>query len=137
MSNIIELPRYRCHKQVWALKIKAIIPNPRGAELHFENDRYCPFEMPAEWADKHQPQTGGYLVVYEGGYRSYSPAEAFESGYTLLGNSKATVSTVSEEDLERLYWEFDDARSKSPENERLRFKETLRGLVRSLGNEVN
>lgn len=91
MSNIIELPRYQCHKQVWALKIKAIIPNPRGAELHFENDRYCPFEMPAEWVDKHQPQTGGYLVVYEGGYRSYSPAEAFESGYVLIDGREVAV----------------------------------------------
>ena len=27
-------------------------------------------------------QVGGYYVVYTGGYKSWSPAEAFEDGYT-------------------------------------------------------
>lgn len=84
MSNIIELPRYKCHKEVWALKIKAIFPNPRGFELHFDGDRYCPFEMSTDWMIKHAPEVGGYLVVYDNDYRSYSPADAFELGYTLV-----------------------------------------------------
>ena len=33
---------------------------------------------------KHKPEVGGYYVVYEDGYKSFSPAGAFESGYTLL-----------------------------------------------------
>ena len=37
-----------------------------------------------EYIDKHHPQEGGYYVQYEGGYESYSPAEAFESGYTRI-----------------------------------------------------
>jgi hypothetical protein len=37
-----------------------------------------------EYLDKHSPQAGGYYVVYEDGYRSYSPAAAFEAGYTLI-----------------------------------------------------
>ncbi len=32
--------------------------------------------------DKHEPQVGGYYVLYEDGYQSYSPAKAFEEGYT-------------------------------------------------------
>lgn len=43
--------------------------------------------------------------------------------------------SVTEDDLERMYWEFDAARFKS-RDERLRFKEQLRGLVRRLGHEV-
>ena len=31
---------------------------------------------------KHQPTVGGYYVVYKDGYKSFSPADAFESGYT-------------------------------------------------------
>lgn len=93
---IIELPRYQCHKQVWALKIKLVIPNPRGVELHFENERYCPFEMTEEWAIRHQPHPGGYLVVYEDGYRSYSPGREFENGYTLLdGSTSANAASTS------------------------------------------
>jgi hypothetical protein len=30
---------------------------------------------------KHKPEVGGYYVVYKDGYRSFSPAEAFETGY--------------------------------------------------------
>jgi hypothetical protein len=30
---------------------------------------------------QHRPQTGGYYVVYEDGYESFSPAKAFEKGY--------------------------------------------------------
>lgn len=79
-----EMPKYQCHKKVWALKIKGIsLPlNEAGdAELGF----YEPFQsilMPREWLDKHSPEVGGYYVVYEDGYKSFSPAEAFEQGYT-------------------------------------------------------
>lgn len=34
----------------------------------------------ANWYVKHEPNVGGYIVVYEDGYTSYSPAEPFEKG---------------------------------------------------------
>jgi len=88
-----ELPRYRCHKEVWALKIKSIehLPNPEpgrcaaasyGAVLTPEDGRYAPFEVSDDYMMKHRPQAGGYYVLYQGGYQSYSPADAFEGGYT-------------------------------------------------------
>lgn len=91
-SFLRQLPRYRCHKQVSALKIKAVIPNPRGFELHFEDERFAPHEVPASWVAKHRSGpidsfellAGGYLVAYDDGYLSWSPAGAFESGYTLI-----------------------------------------------------
>lgn len=83
------LPRYRCHKEVSALKIKAVIPNPRGYELHFENALFVPMQVSTEWMMKHLPSDhgyshlcGGYAVWYEDGYMSWSPAAAFEGGYT-------------------------------------------------------
>jgi hypothetical protein len=33
---------------------------------------------------KHDPRPGGYFVEYADGYRSFSPAEAFEAGYTRI-----------------------------------------------------
>lgn len=83
----MEMPRYQCHKQVWALKIKGIsLPqNDAGdAELGFEEDGYAPMLLPREWLDKHNPEVGGYYVVYKDGYKSFSPADAFEEGYTRI-----------------------------------------------------
>jgi hypothetical protein len=31
---------------------------------------------------KHKPQVGGYFVQYRDGYKSFSPAAAFEEGYS-------------------------------------------------------
>lgn len=75
----IQMPRYKCHKEVWALKIDAV----DGGELRFTDSRYAPMYVGPAWVDKFNPQPGGYLVVYADGYRSYSPAKAFEEGYTL------------------------------------------------------
>lgn len=86
------IPTYQCHKQVQALKIKAIIPNPRGVELHFEDERFCPIEFGDEWVNRHEPQLGGYVVWYPGdNYVSFSPAEAFEAGYTLVDEMPAAM----------------------------------------------
>jgi hypothetical protein len=91
-----ELPKYRCHKEVWALKIKAIRKvsteihgrGPATAGTVFwivpEDSQYAEFEVPLDFITKHQPQPGGYYVVYKDGYQSFSPAEAFEDGYTRI-----------------------------------------------------
>lgn len=87
-----EMPRYRCHKNVWALKIRSIqqapadCPSPDGGSWRItpENTDYAPFDVPHAWYDKHRPQEGGYYVVYSDGYNSYSPAKAFEDGYSLI-----------------------------------------------------
>lgn len=45
---------------------------------------YAPFFVDQAYMDKHKPEVGGYYVVYEGGYKSFSPAKAFEEGYTRI-----------------------------------------------------
>lgn len=84
MSLTRELPRYQCHKQVQALKIRTMIQTPQGFELHFEDGRFAPHLVAMEWVARFAPMSGGYFVVYDDGYQSYSPAEAFEAGYTLI-----------------------------------------------------
>ncbi|EQC4552725.1 hypothetical protein [Cronobacter dublinensis] len=93
-QNSAEMPRYQCHKKVWALKIAEIttafqsppeVAEPRQFNVIIPEDkRYAPFEISFDYIEKHNPQPGGYYVQYEGGYESYSPAEAFESGYTRI-----------------------------------------------------
>lgn len=85
------MPKYQCHKQVWALKI-AEIKDPTkpgnesdGSRIIVPSDAgYAPFRVGHDYVHKHKPQVGGYYVVYGDGYSSFSPAEAFESGYTLI-----------------------------------------------------
>lgn len=77
-----EMPRYRCHKEVHALKIKEI-QRDAITLLVFEAG-YAAISVSYDWDNKHQPEAGGYYVVYADGYASYSPAQAFEDGYTLI-----------------------------------------------------
>jgi hypothetical protein len=82
-----EMPRYKCHKEVHALKIESLKPRTPddGTLLLTPADAgYAPFILGAEFVKKHNPQTGGYYVVYADGYKSFSPAEAFEKGYTRI-----------------------------------------------------
>lgn len=95
MSTVRELPKYQSHKQVWALRIVQIdyLPNPDtsgnsaaasyGAVIHPE-ENFAPFEVSGEYVIKHKPKEGGYFVLYEDGYQSWSPADTFESGYTRI-----------------------------------------------------
>ena len=76
----IEMPRYKCHKEVHALKIAAV----GGLTIFPAEPGYRSFEVTSGFVDKHQPKAGGYYVVYEDGYQSFSPAQAFEEGYTRL-----------------------------------------------------
>jgi len=88
-----EMPRYQSHKQVWALIILAFeFDADKACETNRETDGsatitpaepgYARFKVGADYVSKHDPKAGGYYVVYDDGYKSWSPAEAFESGYT-------------------------------------------------------
>lgn len=95
MNAETEMPKYKCHKEVHALKIKDIM---RMTEESFTEgddpvvshlvtpveEGYAPFSVDDAWFKKHEPQAGGYYVVYADGYKLYSPADAFEDGYTLI-----------------------------------------------------
>lgn len=91
VNNSIKMPLYQCHKKVWALKIADIqetsTPEQEsdGSKLLVPEDtRYAPFKVDREYVQKHKPQIGGYHVCYQDGYQSFSPAKAFEDGYTLI-----------------------------------------------------
>lgn len=84
MTTQRELPRYRCQKEVHALKI-ARIERDAVTLIHFEPaGQYEPVQVSFSWDTRHRPNAGGYYVVYADGYTGYSPAAAFESGYTLI-----------------------------------------------------
>ncbi len=85
------LPRYQCHKEVRALKIREIRvedvpgdPNCTRTMIVPEEDGFAPFPVTRAYIEKHKPKAGGYFVLYEDGYQSFSPAKAFEEGYTRI-----------------------------------------------------
>jgi hypothetical protein len=90
-----EIPKYKCHKEVHALKIAAIEYDHTKAQAeNRETDGsamivpagggYAPFRVDFAYLNKHKPEVGGYYVVYEDGYKSFSPAKAFEDGYAKI-----------------------------------------------------
>ncbi len=74
-----ELPKWKWHKVVVAVKIEVI----RGEGIFWGSGRHI-FVASRDYFEKHKPEEGGYYVRYEDGYESYSPAEAFEAGYTKI-----------------------------------------------------
>jgi hypothetical protein len=93
MNTSRELPRYRCHKEVWALKIKAVEIKPDGMAILTPCDqRYEAFLVEKEYVDKHKPVADGYFVVYQDGYKSWSPAGPFESGYKGISDSAKEIT---------------------------------------------
>ena len=77
------LPLYTCHKTVEAFKIAAIRPLANGEVMLIGYNAAHSHRESVAYVDKHHPQVGGYYVRYQDGYSSWSPTEAFESGYTL------------------------------------------------------
>lgn len=79
------MPKYKCHKEVYALKIGGIIRDlAGGAAFTPVESGHQQVTLSREYMTKHQPHVGGYYVVYKDGYESFSPADAFEDGYTRM-----------------------------------------------------
>jgi hypothetical protein len=101
MNVDIEMPKYKSHKEVWALKINSIFKDGGEADgsaiITPEEEGYAPFKVDADYLQKHNPQVGGYYVVYKDGYKSFSPAEAFEEGNTLIKETNFLDRLIDEE----------------------------------------
>lgn len=82
-TPVVELPAYKSHKTVRAAKITGFRQNGNfGMPDLLLGEIGSVVAMLPDWHEKHKPQVGGYYVLYEDGYASYSPAKAFEEGYT-------------------------------------------------------
>lgn len=85
MVNGVELPKYVCHKEVRAAKITEIESHESdgtGSHTMKFGEIGCSKFLTDEWKERFKPEVGGYFVQYKDGYTSFSPAAAFESGYT-------------------------------------------------------
>lgn len=85
-----ELPQWQSHKVVRAGKVEAVHVERRGAAARWswivDGARLMATpELMARVPAGINP-VGGYLVRYEDGFESWSPAKAFEEGYTKVEN---------------------------------------------------
>lgn len=78
------LATWRCHKIVSAGRINHIY-----SEMHIGVEQAdgsnLTTEVPSNFFARGKPVPGDYYVAYEDGYASWSPAKAFEEGYTKIG----------------------------------------------------
>lgn len=75
----MNLPQWQSHKKVWADKIRGITPDQQWL---LECGGIV--EDTSELTKRSSPAIGDYYVRYEDDYESWSPAKAFEAGYTKL-----------------------------------------------------
>jgi hypothetical protein len=89
------MQRFKSHKIVTAARIIEVGTSSTGhlGYLLLQGHSTA-VPMPMQWWTKHNPERGGYLVQYEDGYSSYSPAKAFEEGYHLIEGDDAAPHPV-------------------------------------------
>ena len=84
-KGLKDLPTFKCHKEVRAIKIHRILEKQDGSALLIpDKDGFDAISVDENYMKKHEPKSGGYFVMYKGGYKSYSPAKDFEDGYILI-----------------------------------------------------
>lgn len=135
-----ELPAYQCHKVVRAAKITGKEWDANFGELRLifgEIGRWI--HVDKKWVDRNGPiHLQGYYVVYEDGYRSYSPCKQFEKGYSSMNLVKperpvivSGFPGIGKSSLVKMYPNFADSdsslfdKSAFPENYIAHVKETL------------
>ena len=97
------MQRYKSQKEVWAGKIQ-------GVHMAGDGDRVAErvtriqvggrqYEVPADFSARGTPEIGDWLVQYDDGYISWSPAKAFEEGYTLVEERQMGVGGAAMDPL--------------------------------------
>lgn len=94
------LPEYKCHKKVRAAKIVAIEHGDDYVCFHFDVGSTHPKRIIGTdlLQNKPTPEVGWYLVQYDNGYFSFSPAKEFEEGYTPIAETTFGQRLVAERD---------------------------------------
>lgn len=82
MTDTTGMPRYKSHKTVHALEIDKVGWPSNGTRSVAFKDRDPGLELPDDMFSRYSPVPGDFLVVYEDGYKSFSPRKAFLDGYT-------------------------------------------------------
>ena len=127
-SDQVEMPRYRSHKQVWALEIDTV----SGNRLTFRDAGYAAIAAPAEMFTRYTPVPGDFYVVYDDGYKSFSPRKAFVEGYTKIDKEADARRAMNDSIRVR-----DDAKWQVALEEEQAEREVLVELAEQLGEQAD
>lgn len=91
-----QLADWKCHKVVKAGKITQLPMKdvPTGNWLvgvEDINGATAQVKMPPDVFIRGMPMMGDYIVIYDDGYKSWSPAKAFEDGYDRVSEGPASA----------------------------------------------
>ncbi len=78
----MNLRKYQSHKVVEAAKV--VLAKQEGHDIRVDLDNDDWVLLPGHRIPDGADPCAGYYVKYEDGYESWSPADAFEAGYTLV-----------------------------------------------------
>jgi hypothetical protein len=85
-----QLADWKCHKVVKAGKILTFSAGFSGpVTVADANGVPCKVNCPPSVFARGRPNLGDYIVIYKDGYKSWSPAKAFEEGYTRIASGEA------------------------------------------------
>lgn len=90
----MNLALWKCHKVVGAMLLRSFLPGLDGGLVLIGADaegKDLKVTVDRAWGQKNRPHAGGYFVRYADGYTSFSPAGAFEAGYTRVENVEAAM----------------------------------------------
>lgn len=94
-----ELAQWRSHKIVRAGKLMAQQVEHDESEgsstltVEDVNGAPCKVLVPANFFARGAPSPGDYIVIYDDGYVSWSPAKVFDEGYTRYYGATQPAST--------------------------------------------
>ncbi len=88
MIETSKMQRYECHKKVWALEIERVGSYRTGDDGRLVRDVTFTNGETRALLDKvflrTTPEPGWFYVVYDDGYESFLPRQAFVEGYKLI-----------------------------------------------------
>jgi len=93
------LKPFTCHKSVSAAEITSVgnyrtdpsLPDGKRLVRSVTLERTVTIELPDAMFVRYVPVPGDFLVVYEDGYKSFSPRRAFLEGYKADGESFSDI----------------------------------------------
>lgn len=91
---------YLSHKQVKAAKVVDVLPSNYGRSFIFHLDDGSNAAPPQGMCADNP--IGGYYVVYQDGYTSWSPAAAFEEGYAEIKPDTSTALDRAKVEFQQL-----------------------------------
>ncbi|WP_421180349.1 Gp49 family protein [Aeromonas enteropelogenes] len=95
------------HKRVDAAVIIAVRAKHEDGRMDFEianpvdHELSIPYTASADMLVRFTPGVGDYIVLYKGGYVSFSPKDAFEDGYKMIAPTDGSDADM-ERDIEAL-----------------------------------